>query len=189
MEKWQAFVPGRYEEWPGNGTGRDDSEERRRTLSLIDFLADYDARRNPPVHDIGKYGIYLLRDADVPSVPGVALSPAAAAWLTVDFLDLPPRPEVPEELVALLGDSTTIGPHVRPTVRSAFGRTELGEPEADPDPELIASHQQRAGCVNSGNGSPQPLRSGRPAFSRIRPHPAIQRNSPQRGSGASWIRG
>lgn len=76
-------------------------EERARTLNLIDFLADYDARRNPPVYDIGRYGLFSLRDADLAGVPGVSLSPAAEPWLAVDFLDLPPRPEVPEELGAL----------------------------------------------------------------------------------------
>ncbi len=58
-------------------------EERSRVLSLIDFLADYDARRNPPVYDIKKYDLFLLRDADLPPVPGIALSPGEDAWLTV----------------------------------------------------------------------------------------------------------
>ncbi len=135
MENWQAFVPGGdgQEERSEAGDARDNSEERSRTLSLIDFLADYDARRNPPVHDISKYGLFLLRDSDVPAVPGIGLAPAAAAWLTVDFLDLPPRPEVPEDLVALLGDSTTISPHVRPAVRSNLDLTEPGGYEVDPD--------------------------------------------------------
>ncbi len=141
MEDWQAIVPGGdwQEGRPEAGGVRDDSEERNRTLSLIDFLADYDARRNPPVHDIGKYGLFLLRDSDVPAISGVSLSPAAAAWLTVDFLDLPPRPEVPEDLVTLLGESATVSPHIRPTVRSTGGQAESGwlevGPEPGPDPE------------------------------------------------------
>ena len=94
------------------------AEERARTLSLIDFLADYDARRNPPVYDIGRYDLFLMRDADLPGVPGVNLSPAAQAWLTVDFLDLPPRPEVPDDLVGLLGETADISPHARPEVRT-----------------------------------------------------------------------
>jgi hypothetical protein len=93
------------------------AEERPRTLSLIDFLADYDATRNPPVHDISKYRLFLLRDAHLPTVPGVRLSPAAEAWLTVDFLDLPARPEVPAELAELLGETASISPLVRPEIR------------------------------------------------------------------------
>src|SRR5258708_40097862 len=114
-------------------------EERARTLSLIDFLADYDARRNPPVYDIRKYDLFLLRDADLPQVPGIGLSPAAEDWLTVDFLDLPQRPEVPAELAELLGDGATMDPHVRPeipAVTEGAGRDEHGP--AGPDPELLA---------------------------------------------------
>ena len=116
--------------------------ERARTLSLIDFLADYDARRNPPVYDIRKYDLFLLRDADLPALPGVNLSPAAEAWLTVDFLDLPQRPEVPAELVGLLGDSATISPHVRPEVRRTPEAAEGDQPGARPGPELVAAAEQ-----------------------------------------------
>ena len=35
-------------------------EERARALSLIDFLTNYDARRNPPVYDIKRYDLFLL---------------------------------------------------------------------------------------------------------------------------------
>jgi hypothetical protein len=72
------------------------SAERARILSLIDFLADYDARRDPPVRDITTHEEFLLRDSDLPAVPGVSLTPAAEAWLTVEFQDLPQRPDVPE---------------------------------------------------------------------------------------------
>ena len=103
MDKWQAFVPGTdgHRErplpstvpatmhgpvptpaLPATPSGPESTaplttgqEERARTLSLIDFLADYDARRNPPVYDIRKYDLFLLRDADLPDVPGVRLSP------------------------------------------------------------------------------------------------------------------
>jgi hypothetical protein len=107
------------------------AEERDRTLRLIDFLGDYDARRNPPVYDIVKYGLFRLREADVPAVPGVRLTPAAQAWLTVDFIDLPPRPEVPAELVRILGDSAEISPHIRPELPA--------DPEPDQDSELLAA--------------------------------------------------
>ena len=126
-------------------TGHD---ERARTLSLIDFLADYDATRNPPVYDISKYRLFLLRDADLPIVPGVQLSPAAEAWLTVEFLDLPARPDVPVELVELLGESASISPLVRPEIIPAPDARESSEPgtngitgdrQAGPDPALLAA--------------------------------------------------
>ncbi len=122
-------------------------EERARTLSLIDFLADYNARRNPPVYDIKAFDLFLLRDADLPAMPGIGLSPAAEAWLTVDFLDLPQRPQVPGELMELLGDSATISPHVRPEVREAPGGADPGEPGTDPDPELVAAAERWIAAV------------------------------------------
>ena len=134
MENGQEFVPG-----PG-GSGElaestvavpPGSQERARVLCLIDFLADYDARRNPPVYDIGRYDLFLLRDADLPAVPGVTLSPAAEVWLTVDFLDFPQRLEVPPELVDLLGEAVTISPHLRPAVRTRPEGAEPDEPGFD----------------------------------------------------------
>lgn len=126
----------------GDPGGQVGSVERARTLSLIDFLADYDARRNPPVYDVKRYDLFLLRDIDLPAVPGVALSPAAEAWLTVDFLDLPQRPEVPAELVELLGDSASISPHLRPEVRTAPDAADADNSSTNPDPELIAVAEQ-----------------------------------------------
>jgi hypothetical protein len=114
-----------------------DAEERARTLSLIDFLADYDARKNPPVYDIGRYDLFLMRDGELPSVPGVNLSPAAQAWLTVDFLDLPPRPEVPDELVRLLGETADISPHARPEVRTTTEDAAPEEGVPEPGPALV----------------------------------------------------
>jgi very-short-patch-repair endonuclease len=142
VNEWQAFVPGTggSGEQPWSSVAVSTGlEERARTLSLIDFLADYDARQNPPVYDITRYGLFLLRDTDLPDVPGVSLSPAAEAWLTVDFLDLPPRPEVPVELVALLGESSAISPHVRPVLAAVADGTIPGEPGADPDPALVSA--------------------------------------------------
>lgn len=114
------------------------SLERARTLSLIDFLADFDARTNPPVYDIARYDLFTLRDTDFPVVPGVGLSPAAAVWLKVDFMDFPPRPDVPAELVGLLGDGDTIGPHVRPEILTRLGDAEQEQPE----PALVAAAEQ-----------------------------------------------
>ena len=143
MESSQAFMSspdgsGEHAELPvAVSTG---SQERARTLSLIDFLADYDARRNPPVYDIKRYDLFLLRDTDLPAVPGVGLSPAAEAWLTVDFLDFPQRPEVPADLVDLLGDSATVSPHVRPEVRTRSDGADPDEP--DLDPALVTAAEQ-----------------------------------------------
>ena len=143
VDNWQAFVPstgGSAEQSGPPSRIPTGPEERARTLRLIDFLADYHARRNPPVYDIKKYDLFLLRDADLPEVPGISLTPAADAWLTVDFLDLPPRPEVPDELVVLLGDSAAISPHVRPEVRAE--REEPAEPDPGPGPDLVAAAEQ-----------------------------------------------
>jgi hypothetical protein len=108
VDNWQAVAPGTggYSDQPAPGAPPPGGEERARTISLIDFLADYDARRNPPVYDITKYDLFLLRDADLPDAPGVGLSPAAEAWLTVDFLDLPQRPDVPAPFAARRGEAT-----------------------------------------------------------------------------------
>ena len=130
MENGQDFVP------DPDGSERAETpivvprgwQERARVLSLIDFLADYDARRNPPVYDIKRYDLFLLRDTDLPAVRGVVLSPAAEAWLTVDFLDFPRRPDVPAELVGLLGEAATISPHLRPAVRTKADGAEPNEP-------------------------------------------------------------
>ena len=69
-------------------------------------------------------------------MPGVSLTPAADAWLTVEFLDLPPRPDVPEELVPLLGDSAGISPYARPEIRVPDGERTPSEPGGDADPAL-----------------------------------------------------
>ncbi|MDX6333969.1 MAG: hypothetical protein QOG05_1309 [Streptosporangiaceae bacterium] len=158
MENWQAFEPSAGGSGEPSGasipppsgepsgasialppTG---SEERARTLSLIDFLADYDARRNPPVYDLKRYGLFLLRDTDVPDAPGVRLTPGENAWLSVDFLDLPPRPEVPENLAALLGDSSALSPGARPEVPGTSGGLPPDESGAAPDPGLIAAAER-----------------------------------------------
>jgi very-short-patch-repair endonuclease len=131
-------VPDHQQGAEGHGAGPGGGPERRRVLRLIDFLADYDARRNPPVYDIGRYDLYLLRDQELPDVPGVMLSPAASSWLTVDFLDLPGRPEVPENLVGLLGTTDSVSPQLRPVVRTAAGEDE----DAEFAPDLVVAAQQ-----------------------------------------------
>ena len=135
MKNWQAFGPGNGEpgeqHWPPTAESPTGRDERTRILSLISFLADYDARRNPPVYDIKKYDLFLLRDADLPEVPGIRLSPAADAWLTVEFLDLPARPDVPDELAGLLGESSEISPRIRPVIRVRADDAEPDEPDTD----------------------------------------------------------
>jgi hypothetical protein len=122
VDNWQAVAPGAggYPDQPAPGAPPPGGEERARTISLIDFLADYDARRNPPVYDITKYDLFLLRDADLPDAPGVDLSPAAEAWLTVDFLDLP-QPDVPAPFAARRGEATA----ARALHRDLFRQREL----------------------------------------------------------------
>ena len=144
MAEWQAWERSTGDTRPQEAPGllATEPEERARTLSLIDFLADYDARRNPPVYDIGKYDLFLLRDADLPEVPGVRLTPAADAWLTVDFLDVPCKPEVPEELVPLLGDSASISPHLRPEIRLPDDYADSSEPRRDPQPALASAAEE-----------------------------------------------
>src|SRR6266568_3265025 len=73
-----------------------------RVLKLIDFLSDYDAQRHPPVHDINDERLYRLDEQQFPAVPGVALTPGADTWLTVDFVNLPTRPEPPDDIAAAI---------------------------------------------------------------------------------------
>lgn len=101
---------------PQSGSSSLASEARGRVLRLLDFLAAYDASKNPPVHDIATYGLYVLRGADLPDVDGVHLTPTADAWLTVDFVDLPPRPPVPADLEAVLGAGAMLTAKQRPTI-------------------------------------------------------------------------
>lgn len=93
-----------------------EASESRRVLKLIDFLSDYDAIKNPPVHNIKDYGLFLKDRENVPDVKGISVHEAADVWLTVDFLEFPPRPEVPHELVELLGQSRYLNPHLEPTL-------------------------------------------------------------------------
>ena len=73
-----------------------------RVLKLIDFLSDYDAQRHPPVHDINDERLYRLDEQQLPDVPGVALTPGADTWLSVDFVNLPTRPEPPDDIAAAI---------------------------------------------------------------------------------------
>ena len=94
-----------------------------RVLRLIDFLGAFDALRNPPVRTITDHHLFRLQQHEIPRVEGVRLSPASDRWLTVDFVTLPPAPEVPaglEEALGFGGDSgvgdTSISADARPEV-------------------------------------------------------------------------
>jgi len=107
VENWQAYadgagVPGAH---PGPVAAAPPlpPEERARVLSLIGFLADYEARRNRPVRDTKAYDLFLLRDADLPEAAAVRLSPREQAWLTVDA-PVGPEPGRPGAAKALHRD-------------------------------------------------------------------------------------
>jgi very-short-patch-repair endonuclease len=80
------------------------SQTRSRVLSVIDFLSALHARRHPPVHDISKYGLDLIREASLRLSPGVSLSPSNSAWLTVDYIEVPPRPQIPDDIVFIVAN-------------------------------------------------------------------------------------
>ncbi|WP_420639707.1 AAA domain-containing protein [Candidatus Poriferisocius sp.] len=91
---------------------------------MVDFLAAFDAQKNPPVHDISSYGLFKLDGDGLPDVSGVRLTPADSLWLTVDFVELPTRPAVPEHLDWLLGPAAELNAHNRPAVELPENPTE-----------------------------------------------------------------
>jgi very-short-patch-repair endonuclease len=113
-----------------------DDVTRTRVLSLIDYLAAYDSRRNPPIHNIGDYGMFRLVEAAIPEVPEVLLTPGADTWLTVKFCERPPRPALPLELEPLLGPASRISPTKRPQV--SLPTKSGGERESERDPSQEA---------------------------------------------------
>jgi very-short-patch-repair endonuclease len=82
------------------------NQTRSRVLDVLEFLSALHARRHPPVHDISKYSLDLIRDVALPSSPGVTLSPAGSSWLTVDFVQIPLRPALPDDLAAFVVNRT-----------------------------------------------------------------------------------
>jgi very-short-patch-repair endonuclease len=93
-------------------------DDRSRILHLLDFLAAYDSRKNPPVRDIADYGLFLLREPALLKSESVRLTPGADIWLTVDFVELPNRPEVPSDIAELLHDGASISAHRHPNLRA-----------------------------------------------------------------------
>lgn len=93
------------------------SSDRSRILHLLDFLAAYDSRKNPPVQDIGDYGLFLLRDSELQQSESVRLTPSSDVWLTVDFVELPGL-KVPAQVAEALVDGASISPRQRPVLSS-----------------------------------------------------------------------
>lgn len=101
------------------------AQARERIVRLVDFLKDYDAQKNPPVTDIDTYRLFAVRGEQLPSVDEVTLSGGAETWLTVGFVDLPPKPTVPDDLRDYLP---------KPGRLSATTQPEPTLPEADLEP-------------------------------------------------------
>jgi len=93
------------------------AEARRRALRFVGFLEAYYALRYPPVHDLAAYRDVQVAPADVPAVPGVALTGGGEPWLAVELVDLPVPPELPAEVQAWVTGPVTaeeaprLGPH------------------------------------------------------------------------------
>ncbi|RIJ70129.1 DUF559 domain-containing protein [Nakamurella silvestris] len=118
---------------------------RSLTLQLIDFLAAYDAQRSVPVRDIAEYGLFRLQREALPVHPAVAVHPSDDRWLTVEFLDLPPAPEVPEGVREFLVNGSAV--------------VAVDEPRIIAMPAEFADHLDGADAVDgdevdpAGNGS------------------------------------
>lgn len=74
------------------------SDDLTRVSALIDFLEDYYRLARPPVRSISDYGEFLLRESQLLSAPGIALSPGAETWLSSTLPDHRQPPVIPEEL-------------------------------------------------------------------------------------------
>ena len=92
------------------------SEAQRRALSLLDFLEAFYRRRYPPVRDIAKYTDFLVREQDLPTVPGVTLTPGGRRWLTLKLVAHPATPALPPDLAEYVEESQ-VSAHTVPTVR------------------------------------------------------------------------
>ena len=99
------------------GTGLEATEwsaqDAKKVGSLLDFLEAFYRISRPPIRDIRQYDEFLLREQDLPSTPGIYLSPAGDTWLSTRLVDHEKAPEVPPSLAHLLGP---LSPHTRPIV-------------------------------------------------------------------------
>src|SRR5205085_10860657 len=79
---------------------------RAKTGALLDFLGDYYRLSSPSIRDIRDYKDFVLRQAELPMVPGVELTPAAEVWLTSTLVPHPEPPAIPSELEPWLSERT-----------------------------------------------------------------------------------
>jgi very-short-patch-repair endonuclease len=100
----------------GSAVSDTNGQDELSVVGLLEFLSELDSTRNPPVYDISTERIYELADADLPQVPGVTLDSTGAAWLSVDYLDLPLPPQPPKHAAQALPARFTA--HVEPEVTS-----------------------------------------------------------------------
>ncbi|MEQ4519564.1 AAA domain-containing protein [Pseudarthrobacter sp. B907] len=91
-------------------------DARIQVLRLIDFLSEYDAQRNKPVRNISDYRLFRLTENDLPTHSAVQVHAAEPEWLSIDFVDLPPAPRVPEELMEYIAGGRPVSAVARPDV-------------------------------------------------------------------------
>ena len=94
-----------------NASSENAAVARERVIGLLDFLAAYDSRKNPPVHDIATYKMFLVRDEMLTQSRDILLSPGADQWLTVGFAESVEPPQLRGELEAMLGPVASMSPH------------------------------------------------------------------------------
>jgi very-short-patch-repair endonuclease len=111
----------------------------QRVEHLLNFLQAYHAQKNPPVHDIGNYKLELIRAGDLPEAKGIRLSASGERWLSVDFVELPARPQIPVDLVPLLGASANLTAGRRPEVELRSGATDDERRDAARAEEWVSS--------------------------------------------------
>lgn len=141
---WCAVSRARYSDLVSNEVSEiaDDRGEldgaAQLVLKLIDFLADYDATKNPPVFDIDSYNLFVCNEEQLPDAPGIELNPGASRWLQLDFLELPSKPTIPAELVSILPESGEITPHAEPEIADLEIHAGTGPDGGDRRETLVA---------------------------------------------------
>lgn len=103
------------------------SDDTREQLgSLISYLRDLHALRNPPIRNIADHGALRLDPQRSNGLPGVSLQPGGDVWLTADLLVPPTEPDLPGHLLELAVPRLVAGD--RPVPRAdtdEVGRTRL----------------------------------------------------------------
>ncbi|WP_166442033.1 AAA domain-containing protein [Nakamurella flava] len=105
---------------------------RDQALRLIDYLVAFEAIRNPPVRRTADHRLFRIDAAALPTHPAVTVHPGEDRWLTVDFVDLPEPPAVPDEIAALLMEPS-VRPDTEPSIIPAA---------ADATVEQVAAWEQ-----------------------------------------------